>query len=151
MRTQSACTKPTTRKHSITKPTCLSCARAKPPKAAPWACCTHHSQAAGGQPRNGKIRALSWVVTRWAGQAAPRVITLENVKQITKWGPLVAKRDKASGRVIKTDGSIAAPGEVVPVSQQYLIPNPKKAGQTWRAFVRSLQNMGYTVEWRTFF
>ena len=111
--------------------------------------CTHHSQAAGGQPRNGKIRALSWVVTRWAGQAAPRVITLENVKQITKWGPLVAKRDKASGRVIKTDGSIAAPGEVVPVSQQYLIPNPKKTGQTWRAFVRSLQNMGYTVEWRT--
>ena len=110
--------------------------------------CTHHSQAAGGQPRNGKIRALSWVVTRWAGQAAPRVITLENVKQITKWGPLVAKRDKASGRVIKTDGSIAAPGEVVPISQQYLIPNPKKAGRTWRRFVHTLQSMGYQVEWR---
>ena len=110
--------------------------------------CTHHSQAAGGQPRNRKIRALSWVVARWAGQAAPRVITLENVKQITKWGPLVAKRDKASGRVIKTDGSIAAAGEVVPVSQQYLIPSPQKAGRTWRRFVHTLQNMGYQVEWR---
>ena len=110
--------------------------------------CTHHSQAAGGQPRNRKIRALSWVVAQWAGQAAPRVITLENVKQITKWGPLVAKRDKASGRVIKTDGSIAAAGEVVPISQQYLIPNPKKAGRTWRRFVHTLQNMGYQVEWR---
>lgn len=110
--------------------------------------CTHHSQAAGGQPRDRKIRALSWVVTRWAGQASPRVITLENVKQITKWGPLIAKRDKASGRVIKTDGSIAAPGEVVPIGQQYLIPNPKKAGRTWRHFVRTLENMGYQVEWR---
>ena len=110
--------------------------------------CTHHSQAAGGQPRDRKIRALSWVVTHWAEQASPRVITLENVKQITKWGPLIAKRDKASGRVIKTDGSIAAPGEVVPIGQQYLIPNPKKAGRTWRHFVRTLENMGYQVEWR---
>lgn len=110
--------------------------------------CTHHSQAAGGQPRNRKIRALSWVVARWAGQSAPRVITLENVKQITKWGPLVAKRCKTTRRVIKTDGSVAAPGEVVPLNRQYLIPNPKKAGRTWRRFVRTLEQMGYRVEWR---
>lgn len=110
--------------------------------------CTHHSQAAGGQPRNRKIRALSWAVARWAGQAAPRVITLENVKQITQWGPLVAKRCKTTGRVIKTDGSVAAPSEVVPIGQQYLVPNPKKAGRTWRRFVRTLEQMGYTVEWR---
>lgn len=55
--------------------------------------CTHHSQADGGQPRDRKISALSWVVLRWAGQVSPRVITLENVRQITQWGPLVAKRD----------------------------------------------------------
>lgn len=114
--------------------------------------CTHHSQAAGGQPRNRKIRALSWVVKRWAAQVMPRVITLENVKQITKWGPLVAKRCPKTGRVLKrsTDGgfTVAAKGEVVPVSEQFLIPCPKRTGKTWQAFVRSLEKLGYTVDWR---
>lgn len=110
--------------------------------------CTHHSQAAGGQPRNRKIRALSWVAVRWAGQVRPRVITLENVKQILKWGPLVAKRDKATGRVLKLDGTVAEPGERVPLEQQFLVPDPKRAGQTWRHFVRTLRGMGYRVETR---
>ncbi len=63
-------------------------------------------------------------------------------------GPLVAKRDPATGRVIKRDRSIAAPGEVVPVQEQYLIPCKKKQGRTWRRFIRTLENMGYTVEHR---
>ena len=110
--------------------------------------CTHHTQAAGGQPRDRKIRALSWVVLRWAGQIRPRVITLENVRQITKWGPLVARRDRKTGRVIKTDGTVAARGEVVPLKQQYLIPDPKRIGKTWLRFVRVLEDHGYHVEWR---
>ena len=110
--------------------------------------CTHHSQAAGGQPRNKATRSLSWVGKRWAGQAKPRVITLENVKEIQKWGPLVAKRCKKTGRVLKLDGTVAAPGEVVPVSQQHLVPNPKKQGQTWKRFVQCLREIGYQVEWR---
>jgi len=48
--------------------------------------CTHHSQAAGGQPRSTASRSLSWVVAMWAGQAAPAMITMENVKQIRNWG-----------------------------------------------------------------
>ncbi|MFX7186188.1 DNA cytosine methyltransferase, partial [Acinetobacter baumannii] len=59
--------------------------------------CTHHSQAAGGQPRKKEIRDLSWVVIKFAGKMKPDVITLENVKQILNWGPLIAKRDKATG------------------------------------------------------
>ncbi|MHB1953509.1 MAG: DNA cytosine methyltransferase [Acidobacteriaceae bacterium] len=110
--------------------------------------CSHHSQAAGGQPRDRKIRALSWVGIRWAGQVRPRVITLENVKQILKWGPLIAKRDPSTGRVVKRDHTVAAPGERVPVQQQYLVPNPKRTGQTWRAFVASLRALGYAVEWK---
>jgi DNA (cytosine-5)-methyltransferase 1 len=111
--------------------------------------CRHHSQAAGGQPRSRKIRALAWVACRWAGQVRPDVISLENVKQILKWSPLVAKRDRATGRVIKRDGSVAAAGERTPLEQQYLIPNPKREGKTWRAFVAALECLGYTVEWRT--
>lgn len=105
--------------------------------------CTHHSQAAGGQPRDRKIRSLSWVVKRWAAQVRPRVITLENVRQITKWGPLVAKRCKETGRVLKRDGTVARKGERVPVNEQYLIPDPKHAGRTWTHFVRALERLGY--------
>ena len=110
--------------------------------------CTHHSQAAGGQPRKREIRNLSWIGLKWGGKKRPRVISLENVKQILQWGRLIAKRDKATGRVVKLDGNIAAPGEVVPVGQQFLIPDPKQRGRTWRRFVALLEGMGYVVEWK---
>jgi len=110
--------------------------------------CTHHSQAAGGQPRKREIRNLSWIGLKWGGKKRPRVISLENVKQILQWGRLIAKRDKATGRVVKLGGEVAAPGEVVPVGQQFLIPDPKQRGRTWRRFVALLEGMGYVVEWR---
>ncbi|WP_122491468.1 DNA cytosine methyltransferase [Pseudomonas viridiflava] len=110
--------------------------------------CTHHSQAAGGQPRKREIRNLSWIGLKWAGKKRPRVISLENVKQILQWGPLVAKRCKATGRVVKLGGNVAAPGEVVPVDQQFLIPNPARRGHTWAVFVAELERLGYAVEWR---
>ena len=110
--------------------------------------CTHHSQAAGGQPRKREIRNLSWIGLKWAGIKQPRVISLENVKQILQWGPLVAKRCKLTGRVIKLGGLIAEPSEAVPVSEQFLVPDPKRRGQTWAVFVAELQRLGYAVEWR---
>ncbi|RSC25278.1 DNA methyltransferase [Pseudomonas putida] len=110
--------------------------------------CTHHSQAAGGQPRKREIRNLSWIGLKWAGKKKPRVISLENVKQILQWGPLIAKRDNATGRVMKLDGTVAERGERVPVHQQFLVPDPKRRGITWRRFVHLLEGMGYQVEWR---
>ncbi|AAY37867.1 DNA cytosine methyltransferase [Pseudomonas syringae] len=110
--------------------------------------CTHHSQAAGGQPRKREIRNLSWIGLKWGGKKRPRVISLENVKQILQWGPLVAKRCKSTGRVVKLGGGIAAPGEVVPVDQQFLVPDPGRRGQTWAVFVAELERLGYVVEWR---
>jgi DNA (cytosine-5)-methyltransferase 1 len=122
--------------------------------------CTHYSQAAGGQPRKREIRNLSWIGLKWAGKKKPRVISLENVKQILQWGPLIAKRDKETGRAIKLvtvlnakgkeviEKVVAAPDEVVPVRQQFLVPDPKRRGTTWRRFVQLLEGMGYTVEWR---
>lgn len=110
--------------------------------------CTHFSQAKGGQPRSRATRSLSWVVCKWAGLARPRIISLENVEQILKWGPLIAKRCASTGRVLRLDGTVAAPGERVPVQQQYLVPDPRHAGRTWRAFVHQLRALGYAVEWR---
>jgi DNA (cytosine-5)-methyltransferase 1 len=111
--------------------------------------CTHHSQARGGQPRDRKLRALSWIGVKWAGQEPPRIITGENVKQLLQWGPLIAKRDKQTGRVLRLDGTVAAAGERVPLEQQYLVPDPKRAGQTWDRFVAILKSLGYDVEWFT--
>lgn len=110
--------------------------------------CTHFSQAKGGQPRSRATRSLSWVVLRWAGTVRPRIISLENVKEILKWGPLVAKRDKATGRVFKLDGTLAAPRERVAIDQQFLIPDKRHAGRTWKNFLRALHRIGYVVEWR---
>lgn len=108
--------------------------------------CTHHSQAAGGQPRKKEIRDLSWVTIKWAGKVRPRVISLENVKQIRQWGPLIAKRCKATGRVMKLDGTVAQPGERVPRGEQFLVPDPKRKGITWRRFLRQLESLGYQVD-----
>jgi DNA (cytosine-5)-methyltransferase 1 len=88
--------------------------------------CTDHSKAKGGKPFRDsarKRRALAWVVTRWAGQVRPRVIMLENVEEFAQWGPLVG----TSGELRRC---------------------PKRKGRTFRAWVRSLEQLGYVVEWR---
>ncbi|WP_088100309.1 DNA cytosine methyltransferase [Xanthomonas retroflexus] len=121
--------------------------------------CTHFSQAKGGQPRSRKTRALSWVVLKWIGMlqradrlngtnTAPRIFSMENVWQILTWGPLVAKRCKDTGRVIKMDGTVAARGERVPLENQQLVPDKSRSGRTWRQFVAALRALGYVVEWR---
>ena len=110
--------------------------------------CTHHSQARGGQPRSKKLRGLAWIACRWGGVKRPRIITLENVKQILQWGPLIAKRCSKTGRVVRIDGTIAAAGERVPGDQQHLVPDPKRAGRSWRRFVAVLRAQGYDVECR---
>lgn len=110
--------------------------------------CTHHSQARGGQPRKREIRSLSWVVLKWAGIARPRIISLENVEQILQWSPLVAKRCKKTGRVMRLDGTVAAPGERTPIEQQFLVPDTRRKGHNWERFVGALRAMGYAVQWR---
>jgi DNA (cytosine-5)-methyltransferase 1 len=134
--------------------------------------CTHFSQALGGQPRSRATRSLSWVVLKWAGKMAKagrpiRIISIENVEQILKWGPLIAKRDKVTGRVIKLvrvptgkfmrDGTpkmktihvVAAAGERVPVQDQFLVPDKKRQGQTWCRFIGLLRSIGAkSIEWQ---
>ena len=118
--------------------------------------CTHHSQASGGQPRSKKIRGLAWVLISWAGQVRPDVISMENVKQMLKWGPLIAKRDPKTGRCLKrsvdeagkTVWLVAEPGERVRVQDQYLIPDPAREGRTWLRFTEMLQQLGYQLDWR---
>ncbi len=111
--------------------------------------CTDHSQAAAGQPRDIVSRSLSWVMLMWIGRLkkkfgrGPRIITFENVKQIENWGPTIAKRCKETGRVIKIDGTVAAPGERVPVQLQWLVNDPRRKGKRWRRLLSIAAVQGY--------
>lgn len=110
--------------------------------------CTHFSVAKGGKPVSKRRRSLAWIVCRWAGTVRPETITLENVAEIQTWGPLIAKRDRATGRVVKLDGTVAARGERVPVAEQWLIPDPRHKGRIWRAWLKHMRGLGYSFEGR---
>lgn len=84
--------------------------------------CTHHSRAKGGMPLRDaerRIRALPWIVLRWAAIARPDYISMENVVEILDWGPI--RRFK---------------------------PHKARKGQSWNKFVAQLRSLGYVVEWR---
>lgn len=81
--------------------------------------CKHFSKAKGATPVNKEIRGLAWVAMRWAATVKPRIIMLENVEEFKTWGPVI-------------DGK----------------PCPARKGKTFASFVRQLQQLGYTVDWR---
>ena len=98
--------------------------------------CKHFSKAKGGKPVSKKIRALAWVVIKWAQAVQPRVIMLENVEEFATWGPTIAKTD-GNGKAQRD-----ANGKVVHM------PCPKRKGQTFKRWLGQLRNLGYQVEWR---
>jgi DNA (cytosine-5)-methyltransferase 1 len=110
--------------------------------------CRHFSRAKGRAPVSAKVRSLPWVVCRWAGRARPETIFLENVPEIATWGPLVARRCPVTGRVVKLDGTIATPGERVPVQQQQLTPDKARAGRLFKAWTQHLERLGYRLDFR---
>lgn len=115
--------------------------------------CRHHSKAKGGALLDRRIRGLAWVGVKWAGQLArvgraPRIIMLENVEEFVGWGPLVARRDKATGRALRRDGSVAPAGQPTPLPDQHHTADRRRKGRTFRRFVAALRGLGYQVEWR---
>lgn len=82
--------------------------------------CKHFSKAKGGKPRSKKVRALAWVVIKWAKAVRPRVICLENVEEFQDWGPLNA------------DG----------------MPCEARKGNTFKRWQAQLRNLGYQIEGR---
>lgn len=82
--------------------------------------CTHHSKARGGKPADKKIRALAWVVVKWAAALRPRCIFLENVEEFQDWGPLDVDNR----------------------------PDKARKGEIFRTWVSQLEALGYAVDWR---
>lgn len=82
--------------------------------------CRHFSRAAGGRPKWKSVRSLPGVVLTWATRVRPRVIVVENVREMLGWGPLLA------------DGT----------------PCPDRIGRSFNQWVGRLRGLGYRVEWR---
>lgn len=118
--------------------------------------CKHFSKAKGGTPVEKEIRALAWVAVRWAAAVRPDVIMLENVEEFKTWGPLRAKRDRVTGRILvkqhseegKSGYRVAERGESVPVRDQIMEPDPARRGTTFRKFLKAMKDLGYCVDFR---
>ncbi len=82
--------------------------------------CKHFSKAKGGKPKDKNIRGLAWVALKWAALVRPRVIMLENVEEFKTWGPLNRGHH----------------------------PIRAKQGDTFRQFVKQLNELGYEVQFR---
>ena len=108
--------------------------------------CRDHSVAKGAAPRSARVRSLPWQVCRWIGKTRPVAVGMENVREIRGWGPLIAKRDKSTGRVLKLDGTVAERGERVPRHQQQLVRDKRRAGRSYRAFVAHIRGLGYDFQ-----
>ena len=82
--------------------------------------CTHHSRAKGGKPRSNQLRSQPNEIWKFVDNKFVRWITIENVPEFTKWGPLTKK-----GKPIK-----------------------RKEGACFRAWLEQFTARGYDYEWR---
>jgi len=76
--------------------------------------CKHFSKAKGKKPVNKSIRALAWIMLKWAIKVRPKVMMLENVEEFKTWGPLIKNENDE------------------------WIPDPKRKGETFQAFNQAL-------------
>lgn len=83
--------------------------------------CTHHSKAKGGPPRrDAKRRDLPWTVVKWIRELLPICVSMENVEEITSWGPC----------------------------DRHGVPIPSQSGVSFKSFVATIRRLGYAVQWR---
>ena len=115
--------------HPYAKHMCESIQSIDPLKAVPsgrvnllWASpeCTHHSNARGGKPKSDQSRASAWLVLKWLSELYVERVIIENVPEFQNWGPL-----GANGKPLKA-----------------------KEGNSFRAFIRALEAIGYRVDFK---
>ena len=82
--------------------------------------CTHHSRAKGGKPRSNQLRSQPNEIWKFVDNKHVRRITIENVPEFTKWGPLTT-----GGKPIK-----------------------RMEGSCFRAWLAQFTARGYDYEWR---
>lgn len=86
--------------------------------------CTHFSKARGAAPTSDQQRAGANDVLPWIECHRPEFVVIENVTEFVDWGPIY-KQGPKKGQAI-----------------------PSKKGVFFRRWVKEIEGMGYTVEWR---
>lgn len=139
--------------------------------AALWASpdCKHFSRAKGGKPVDKGIRSLAWVIVKWAQEKRPERIFLENVREFRDWGPLLPgitcracrwKGTEKHARLARTRlhcpkcdstrlGELWVENKKTGRLVRAEIPDPTRKGQTFRRWQRSLESLGYVLEFDT--
>jgi DNA (cytosine-5)-methyltransferase 1 len=126
--------------------------------------CTHHSKAAGGKPKNQRIRGLAWSVMPWVKHCRPLRIILENVEEFLQWGPLHKQHiegcpgvacikdckfgTRGRGARRRARHAPGCPGCSCLKTCCFMRPIKARSGELFRAFVRKLEKYGYTVSWK---
>lgn len=134
--------------------------------------CTHFSSAAACTPLNPQLRSSARYVVKWVRAKRPIVFHIENVPEFVSWGPLVQMRDGDGtpfflfnrGTVENEDWVVDfAPGlnrmegmsrkrwhsalETHGFRPAYC-PDPNRAGEDFKRFIKDFRRLGYDVEWR---
>lgn len=116
--------------------------------------CTFFSKARGYKPVKKAIRCLAWCVTRWAREVRPDVIGMENVPEFENWGPTCSLyvcnscKRKAGLRERPKRVKCDRCGRRTLVKTDKEVPDLSRPGETFRRWVKSLERLGYVVEWR---
>lgn len=82
--------------------------------------CTHFSRARGGRPRSDQQRSQPFLIVTWLAENFVRHLTVENVPEFIKWGPL-----NKDGKPIK-----------------------RLEGTLFQQWVEAIKSCNYDVEWR---
>lgn len=113
--------------------------------------CKHFSRAKGGKPVDRSIRGLAWITIKWGYMKKPRVMMLENVKEIQTWGPLGADNKPIKERIGETfAGFVLALTTGIPRNHPAFCEMCEALGvETNSAIAYALtRGLGYTVEYR---
>ncbi len=93
--------------------------------------CTHHSVAAGGQPRSNQLRCQPEHLLPFLRLTKCRRMYVENVPELLSWGPLL-------------DADTTFRGVRYRAGQ----PDPRHRGAFFNLWIREIQASGYRVEWQ---
>lgn len=88
--------------------------------------CTYHSNARGGRPIKDQHRQQPFALLDWLDAQRPSDLVVENVREFRDWGPCI------------NVGTAAKPN---------WRPDPKRKGETFKAWVQAIESLGYQVDW----
>lgn len=95
--------------------------------------CTHFSRAKGGKPVKKSIRGLAWVAIKWAVEAGPLVMVLENVRELARaqgFPDGYQLTGTATNQVERIGNSVCPPVAEAVVRAQGFTPSPRRKRAT---------------------